>query len=209
MITFTLLQVRFQNRRTETSFPRTASPSLLSQSRWQLIKTIYNHNTFSPWQVALWDFCFKHQFCLCSWIPACSGAYACQWGCVEYSEMYWEHVWIKVAIALALSRKTKCKLSHLACWLLLLWSSNLLRNSFLCHSINSFICSPLTSPSLSILLRAWFQGTLVLASPIEKEKVGHRQNVRASCQCVCIFGHGDIYRNCLCFAKQNPGGSLR
>lgn len=49
---------------------------------------ICNHIISSPWQVALWDFCFKHFAVQSLWAPACLEAFlAWQWGCVVCSDM--------------------------------------------------------------------------------------------------------------------------
>lgn len=121
--------------------------------------TICNHIISSPWQVALWDFCFKQfavQFLLMStgvfggFLRASGDVLRYEWRVCQLL------CWIKAAITLALSVKTKYRLSHLArlLLLLLLQSTDPLRHlCYLSHDTLFFMCfysyAPLHSLSLS------------------------------------------------------------
>lgn len=94
--------------------------------------TICSYIISSPWQVALWDFCFKQfavQFLLMS-TSVFEGFLRASRDVLRYELRVCQLLcWIKAAITLAPSVKTKYRLSHLARLLLLQSTDNL----FLSH----------------------------------------------------------------------------
>lgn len=160
---------------------------------------------------------------LCSSIFACehqrvSGAFACQWGCVECSDRSWEYVRScagskQPSLSLCQGRQNAdCHIWLAGCCCCK--SSNLLRHlCYLCHHITSFMCFSAALPAPLCLFSFFYrqlqgepwicdQRTLVPVSPRGREKVSRKQDVSASCLWVFTYSGMWIYTQ-IAFALPN------